>query len=275
MSINGLPLRDLLQILADYSGQNAVHYFSLVLLAWAALWLVARLPRGQARPLPASMQGRQLRREFIYSLSTIVLGGAIAPLVLLFGYGPQLNFYGQIDEYGWPWFFFSILLMMFVRDTLFYWEHRLMHMKQVFRFAHRIHHLSNQTTPLSGFSVHPLEGIFAAAIPYTLILFLVPKHPAAYLIFVWADSAVAVLTHMGYEPFPRGFSRHWLGRWIGTSTAHQAHHRNSRCNYALYFLFWDRLMGTLDPEYDARFDIATGVKPRPAPAALPAGPSLR
>jgi sterol desaturase/sphingolipid hydroxylase (fatty acid hydroxylase superfamily) len=45
-----------------------------------------------------------------------------------------------------------------------------------------------------------------------------------------------------------------LGRWINTSVAHNAHHATARYNYSLYFLWWDRWMGTLDPGYDRSFD---------------------
>jgi sterol desaturase/sphingolipid hydroxylase (fatty acid hydroxylase superfamily) len=36
---------------------------------------------------------------------------------------------------------------------------------------------------------------------------------------------------------------------MNTSVAHNTHHEKSRYNYGYYFLFWDRLMGTLDPAY--------------------------
>jgi sterol desaturase/sphingolipid hydroxylase (fatty acid hydroxylase superfamily) len=32
------------------------------------------------------------------------------------------------------------------------------------------------------------------------------------------------------------------------------HHQYFKGNYGLYFLFWDRIMGTLREDYDARFD---------------------
>lgn len=35
------------------------------------------------------------------------------------------------------------------------------------------------------------------------------------------------------------------------------HHQYFTGNYGLYFLFWDRWMGTLHPDYEARFDQAT------------------
>ncbi len=34
-------------------------------------------------------------------------------------------------------------------------------------------------------------------------------------------------------------------------TFHDQHHSRFRYNYANFFSFWDRVMGTLDPKYDA------------------------
>lgn len=267
MTLHSVPIGDLVALLARYSWQNALHYFVLVALAFAMLWPLTRWSSAHGRPLPGKPSTKQLRREFVLSLCTITVGGAIAPAILILGWGRDLNFYAEIEERGWLYFFFSIFLMTFVRDTLFYWQHRAMHIRQVFRFAHRSHHLSINPNPLTGYSVHPVETLFAAVIPYLIVLFFIPKHPTAYLVFLWMDAAVGVVTHLGVEIFPRGFAQHWLGRWIGTSTAHQIHHATSRHNYGLYYLFWDRWMGTLDERYEDKYDAATGVVPLPGASA--------
>ena len=246
----------LLGSVATYSVDLGIRYFALALAGFALLWVARRVIAGK-RPVPRIPTSRQVRREVFYSLVTILLCGLLAPVIIVFGLGAKLNFYGEIADYGVVYFVFSILLMMVLRDTMFYWEHRLMHGRRLYPYLHHVHHLSFKVTPLSGLSIHPLEAILASVIPYAIILFAVPKHPSAYLIFLWIDAAVAVVTHLGYETFPRGFASHWLGRWIGTATAHEAHHTRPGCNYALYFLFWDRMMGTIDPDYEAKFDKAT------------------
>ena len=53
---------------------------------------------------------------------------------------------------------------------------------------------------------------------------------------------------------PKGFSRHWFGRWINTSVSHNQHHQYFKGNYGLYFTFWDRLMGTIRTDYEQRFE---------------------
>lgn len=66
-----------------------------------------------------------------------------------------------------------------------------------------------------------------------------------------------VYGHLGFELYPRKFASGKIGRWINTSVNHNMHHQYFTGNYGLYFLFWDRWMGTLHPDYEARFDQAT------------------
>jgi sterol desaturase/sphingolipid hydroxylase (fatty acid hydroxylase superfamily) len=35
---------------------------------------------------------------------------------------------------------------------------------------------------------------------------------------------------------------------------HNLHHQYFKGNYGLYFLFWDRMMGTIRNDYDERFE---------------------
>jgi sterol desaturase/sphingolipid hydroxylase (fatty acid hydroxylase superfamily) len=63
-----------------------------------------------------------------------------------------------------------------------------------------------------------------------------------------------VYGHLGYEIYPKWFSRHPLGKWINTSVNHNQHHQYFKGNYGLYFLFWDRLMGTIRKDYEDQFE---------------------
>jgi sterol desaturase/sphingolipid hydroxylase (fatty acid hydroxylase superfamily) len=84
-----------------------------------------------------------------------------------------------------------------------------------------------------------------------LIIFIMPSHPMALLVFQTISTVINVYGHLGYEVYPRNWPQHWLGRWLNTSVAHNAHHDRARHNYGFYFLFWDRWMGTLAPDYEA------------------------
>jgi sterol desaturase/sphingolipid hydroxylase (fatty acid hydroxylase superfamily) len=41
--------------------------------------------------------------------------------------------------------------------------------------------------------------------------------------------------------------------FLTTPTHHAMHHEKMRGNYGIYFNFWDRLMGTSHPHYEACF----------------------
>jgi sterol desaturase/sphingolipid hydroxylase (fatty acid hydroxylase superfamily) len=55
---------------------------------------------------------------------------------------------------------------------------------------------------------------------------------------------MGVTNHMGWELFPTRLVHGRAGRWLITATHHQLHHDSYRCNYGLYFRFWDRLCRT-------------------------------
>jgi sterol desaturase/sphingolipid hydroxylase (fatty acid hydroxylase superfamily) len=100
---------------------------------------------------------------------------------------------------------------------------------------------------------HPLEAFVEAAI-IVVVVFLFPVHPLAIGIFLLFMMLYNVYGHLGYELYPAGFSKSFIGKWINTSVNHNQHHMHFKGNYGLYFLFWDRMMGTIREDYDERFE---------------------
>ena len=233
-----------------------VLYYLVVVLAFWALWLWWRRHPPARRPLQARpVSTRQIQRALLWTISTLVVAGSVLPILLIFGFGKYTQFYPNVAKFGWPYFVLSIVLMMLIQDTYFYWSHRLMHRPRLFRWFHRTHHKFVNTNPWTTYAVGPLEALGVNGVSI-IILLLIPVNGLALLIFSLINTAYAVYTHLGYELYPRGTESHWLGRWINTSVAHNTHHARNRYNYGWYFLFWDRAMGTLDPDYAARFRAA-------------------
>ncbi len=238
-----------------FIGLEAKRYLFCVGLAFAGWWWWRRQPHRRGKLQAALSSSHQLRREIACSLTSIVIFSAISVLILALYSESGRFFYQSIDDYGWPYFFLSFILMMLVQDTYFYWTHRLMHQRGLFRYFHRTHHLSTNPNPWSTYAISPLEAIVDTG-GTILILFFMPKHVLAYFVFLWFNTAYAVYGHLGYEILPRQLARHWLGRWINSSVAHNTHHAKARYNYGWYFLFWDRIMGTVDPNYETQYDEA-------------------
>ena len=77
-----------------------------------------------------------------------------------------------------------------------------------------------------------------------MIVFTVPMHPLALMLFLAYMIVRNVVGHLGFEIWPAGFARHPLTRWHLTPTHHDLHHRFGKGNYGLYFSLWDDWMGT-------------------------------
>jgi sterol desaturase/sphingolipid hydroxylase (fatty acid hydroxylase superfamily) len=233
-------------------GMYGTRYLVLAGMAWLVARPVAGagIRGGWGRPhanAPAAFDMRRhVRRELGYSALTLVVFGLVNAVLYGWGLLHGSLLYTRLASYPVWWFWLSIPVMLMLHDTFFYWMHRAMHTRWLFGAMHRMHHQSTHPTAFAAYSFHPLEAIGEALI-VTAILYTVPVHPLAFVMFQTASTAYNVYGHCGREFYPAGTGRHWLGRWLNTSTTHATHHGRGRYNYGLYFMFWDRLMGTADP----------------------------
>lgn len=196
-------------------------------------------------------------REISFSIATIAIF-SLVPLLLLKdpAIRQHTTFYADVNQYGWGYFFGAFVLMLFMHDTYFYWTHRLMHHKKLFRLFHLVHHHSTNPSPWAAYAFHPLEAVVEAGIA-VIFLFTIPIHKYHLPLFFLFMIVYNVYGHLGYELYPSWFSRHWLGKWINTSVNHNQHHQYFKGNYGLYFLFWDRWMNTIRKDYENSFEKIT------------------
>jgi lathosterol oxidase len=199
-------------------------------------------------------------REIGFSLFTMCLF-ALVPLIFIRNASVVIHtkYYSQIPQHGWLYFIMAFPMMFLIHDTYFYWTHRLMHHKNLFRLFHLVHHQSINPSPWAAYAFHPLEAFVEVGI-YPVFLFIIPIHFLHFFIFFLLSLLYNVYGHLGFELYPAGFSTHWLGKWINTSVNHNQHHQYFKGNYGLYFLIWDRLMGTIRSDYPERFSEVTSRK---------------
>jgi len=186
----------------------------------------------------------QMRREVAWSLASAAIYGVPAGIV---AWGWQAHgwtrIYEDVADYPLWWLPASVFLYLFLHDTWFYWTHRWMHRPRPFRLAHAVHHASRPPTAWAAMSFHPIEAVTGAVVIPALV-FLVPIHVVSLALVLTIMTLMAVTNHMGWEVFPRIVHSGPLGGWLITASHHQRHHAEYRCNYGLYFRFWDRLCGT-------------------------------
>lgn len=205
---------------------------------------------------PYLPERKHIMREIGYSASSLfIFGVVLVGLGWCYQHGYTMA-YTPANKLGWGYYFFSLVYMIFLHDAYFYWTHRLMHWKPLFRTVHIKHHLSINPTPFAALAFHPLEA-FVEIIIVPILAFIFPHHPSIAQIIFFYSLMVNVGGHMGYETVPRNFVNHKLLKWHNTSTHHNMHHRLVKYNYGLYFNIWDRIMGTNHPDYEKHFDEVT------------------
>ncbi len=193
-------------------------------------------------------------REIAYSFLTIGIFSFVSVILLSHPrIAPHTTRYQHIGDRGWLYYFLLFPVLFLMHDTYFYFTHRLMHHPRLFTWFHLVHHQSTNPTPWAAYAFHPLEAVVEAGI-VVVFLFTVPIHQTHLLLFFLMMIVYNVYGHLGYELYPKGFSKSQLGKWINTSVNHNQHHQYFKGNYGLYFLFWDRVFGTLREDYDQRFE---------------------
>jgi lathosterol oxidase len=196
---------------------------------------------------------KNVLHEIKYSFFTVIIFGLVLIPVMWASKHRYTLIYYPIDKYGYPYYIFSIILMIFVHDAYFYWTHRMLHWKPLFKHVHITHHHSHNPTPFSAYCFHPVEALVEIGI-IPLLVFTIPYHVSAIWIFSGYTLILNVAGHMGFEFFPKGFARNKWFKWHNTATHHNMHHRLINCNYGIYFNIWDRVMKTNHPDYEDAYD---------------------
>jgi sterol desaturase/sphingolipid hydroxylase (fatty acid hydroxylase superfamily) len=124
----------------------------------------------------------------------------------------------------------------FWREFHFYWIHRAIHWKPLYRHVHYLHHKNVNPGPWSGLAMHPVEHILYFSV--VLIHWVVPSHPIHLLFNAQHTALTPAAGHHGFEgPILNG-------KLPTGSYFHYLHHRYIECNYGEATLPFDKLFGT-------------------------------
>ncbi len=249
---------------AATSVELAVRYTLFAGLAWLLGYVCFRRRWFHRKIVQKFPTGSDVRRELAWSALTVVIFAVVGALTIAAIRQGWTRLYWKDPSHSRTWFWASVVICIFVHDTYFYWTHRAMHHPRLFRWFHRVHHLSHNPSPWASYAFSPAEAVVQAGI-FPLIVFTIPIHPYAFALFMVWQITFNVIGHTGYEYNPRRFMSSWVRFFLNTPTNHAMHHEKMRGNYGLYFNFWDRLMRTNHADYEARFcEVTTRARELPA-----------
>lgn len=231
----------------------ALRYLFIAGIFWTVWYVLIRKRVAHRKIQPRFPAAKDYQREIGYSLLTIVIFAAFPVVLLLTPLQRYTQYYRDIHAHSMLYFWLALPLIFIIQDAYFYWMHRLMHHPKLFRLFHLVHHKSTNPTPWAAMAFHPLEAVAEGGI-FALLLFIMPIHMLHIVIFFAVMLVYNVYGHLGWGLYPKGFTKHPVGRWINTSVNHNQHNQYFKGNYALYFLWWDRWMGTIHADYDVQHE---------------------
>ena len=166
----------------------------------------------------------QILDNMFWSLVSGVTIWTFYQILILWSYAN--GFITKIDFNINPFWFLGIFFLIILFESVhFYFVHRLIHFKYLYKFIHHIHHRNINPGPWSGISMHPIEHLFYFST--VLIHFLIPSHPIHILFHFMIITIGAVVGHCGFDGFLiNNKNKIALGHFH-----HQLHHRYFECNY--------------------------------------------
>ena len=117
----------------------------------------------------------------------------------------------------------SVLIPPF-RDVHFYFAHRMIHLRPLFKYVHSLHHRNTDTEPFSGLAMHPVEHMyyFTCYGPLLVLPLVFGWVLSPFLVF-WMGVHLVIspaASHSGYEDH------------FSADLGHYLHHRYCECNYS-------------------------------------------
>lgn len=189
------------------------------------------------------LRKKQLKNEISWSIWSSLIFALIGSLTYWLWDNELTEIYINPSQYRFWYLPMSLIVVLLIHETYYYWVHRLMHHPMVFKKVHKVHHDSLTPTPWTAFSFHPWESFIEALILPVIILFI-PINIYVLGFYLLLMTISSVINHLDIEIFPKKFRSNWPGNQLINATHHHYHHKEFFTNYGLYFTFWDKWMGT-------------------------------
>ncbi len=235
-------------------GENLLWYAGFAFPFFIIFWIVGKKYFKKIRIQETERANvNHFKHDLGFSASTFLVF-AIMDVFLLYSESKgYTKLYFDISDYGYVWLGVSFFLVLFIDDMFFYWSHRAMHLPRFYKFFHKVHHESTDPSPLTAFAFHPSEAIIENMMHFVLP-FLLPLHFGTIIAWQIFSMLNNVLGHLGYEIYPKIWVKLPILQFKTASTHHNMHHQLFNGNYALYFTWWDKWMGTEFKEYESRHE---------------------
>ena len=245
----------LTHFIQTYAGLS-VYYLAFTVPFFLIFWIYYRNQWANRRIQPKPRANRsQFFREIKLSFLTILIITVIDTFLFDDGYKSAIVLFTDFSEHGILYFLATTFMLFVIDDAYFYWSHRALHSKLLYKQVHKTHHKSIDTTPFASFAFHPFETLVQQGSIVFVILFslVAPLHISSIIFWQMMATFCTMLGHLGYEVYPKWLLTTPILKWIAPATHHNMHHTKFVGNYGLYFRWWDKIMHTEFKDFEATF----------------------
>lgn len=148
---------------------------------------------------------------------------------------PDLNFLQVVINYA-----YSVPLSL-LSSMIFYYVHRFMHSKFLYRNVHKQHHIYNHPSSFVGLYTSFVEFIFSNCASFYIPHIIINPHPYFIYSYTFIGLCDVFINHTSYH-----FNNHKLNVLFGGSHFHYIHHSKYKYNFGLNNKIFDNLHKTLD-----------------------------
>jgi len=144
--------------------------------------------------------------------------------------------------------FWQIIFLILCEDFLFYWSHRILHIKQIYPYIHKIHHKYTNVIGIASENAHPIEFLFGNALPTSAGVIILGSKIHLFTNLLWIILRIIKTTeaHSGYDFSWSPFS---LFPFFSSSDFHNFHHLKYKGNYGSFLTIWDTVCDTINKDY--------------------------
>jgi sterol desaturase/sphingolipid hydroxylase (fatty acid hydroxylase superfamily) len=183
--------------------------------------------------------------EVLVALTNVLLNTATTLLGLWLWRRGVIHFRTDVGL----WVLVDVLVLLLGMDLLMYMLHRAAHIPLLYRLLHSFHHRYDRPRPLTLFALSPAENIAFGAL---WLAFISVYHASwtGMAVYLGLNVLFGAVGHLGVEPFPTRCANNIVLRNLAGGSFHAQHHQDKRHNFGFYTLIWDRLLGTVRPDYE-------------------------